>query len=150
MYKRDKKQIIILIILSFSFNPFFDLKSIKISNDILTIMSILLGFYITAISTLFGSKIIKEYGQLRDSNISYQTKLGTLLKYFKSSVYTAFFTIFFSLICSLFKGKNYLKEFHLNELASAILTSSTIVSLFLFYLLIKIFFALFYNESQKS
>lgn len=95
MYKRDKKQIIILIILSFSFNLFFDLKSIKISNDILTIMSILLGFYITAISTLFGSKIIKEYGQLRDSNISYQTKLGTLLKYFKSSVYTAFFTIFF-------------------------------------------------------
>ena len=150
MYKRDKKQIIILIILSFSFNLFFDLKSIKISNDILTIMSILLGFYITAISTLFGSKIIKEYGQLRDSNISYQTKLGTLLKYFKSSVYTAFFTIFFSLIFSLFKGKNYLKEFHLNELASAILTSSTIVSLFLFYLLIKIFFALFYNESQKS
>lgn len=150
MYKRDKKQISLLLFFSFVLNIVFNLNSIKISNDILTIMSILLGFYITAISTLFGSKIIKEYGQIRDPNISNQTKLGTLLKYFKSSIYTAFFTIFFSLVCSLFKGKVFLKEYHIKELASAVLTSSTVVSLFLFYLLIKIFFALFYNESQKN
>lgn len=149
MYKKDKILCAIIFSLSFGINYFLKLKSVNMASDILTIISILLGFYISAISTLFGSEIMHEYANVQDKKIPSQTKLGTLIKYFKNSVNIAFFTIIIALICLLFKGKDYLKEYHIKELASAVLTSSTFLSLFLFLLLMKVFFALFYNESNK-
>lgn len=149
MYKKDKVRCVCIFIIGFLINYIFNLKSISLVNEILTVISILLGFYITAVSTLFGSNIIKEYANIKDEKALSQTMLGTLIKYLKNSVLFAFFTIFVALICALFKDKNYLDKFYLKQIISSILTASTFLSLFLFLLLMKIFFALFYNEGSK-
>lgn len=64
----------------------------KIASDSITIVSIAIAIYMTAITLLIGSKIVESMGKA-DDIIKTKTKLGVLTVYLKSAVWTGIISI---------------------------------------------------------
>lgn len=108
MYKIDKIYIYLLFISVF-FISIFLLHFIKIDinnfntflnnciSNVNTFMSICVGFYLTSLSVLFSSNIIKEYNKI-DQIKTEQRMIHTLQEYFKNAIYCSLFTIVFGFI----------------------------------------------------
>ncbi len=101
MYKKDK--ICLSFVFIFTFLVFYLLK-IDVSSILestLTVISILLGFYITAISTLYGRKFINQMSKRIDKKIKTKTELMVLMNYFTASGIIAIMTIILTFIAIL-------------------------------------------------
>jgi len=100
MKGKDRIKLVLIIILSMILGIFISDKEFKAYSDIITFLSILLGFSITSISILFNSRIINLL--FKESNKSYKTELHRLKDYFKNFLYFGLFSL---VILILFPNK---------------------------------------------
>lgn len=85
MKGKDLIQFIVVIIISFIANNYFFDKSYDRYSDIITFLSIMIGFKITSLSILFNSPLKKA---LYDrENTEYRTELHRLKDFYKHSLY---------------------------------------------------------------
>lgn len=80
-------------------------KGFKLESDfttnLITFFSIVFGFYLTALSILYGSNFTKRLGEEEDPLKSTQTKLHTLIAYFQVSSFTSISSIVVLLVSNL-------------------------------------------------
>lgn len=96
VYPRDKCLFVLLFILAVYMST---INNLIISKDglevIITCFSVIFGFYLTAISTLFGSQFTQRLKNEPDKIIKTQTKLQTLIKYFRLTSFILIIGIIF-------------------------------------------------------
>jgi hypothetical protein len=97
MKGNDKIKFILIIVLSLIIGFFFSDKEFTSYSDIITFLSILLGFTITSISILFNSRILNLL--FHKINKDYRTELHRLKDYFKSFLYFSLFSLVLLIIC---------------------------------------------------
>lgn len=85
MKSNDKKILILLLLLSFPLGYFILPKCYGQFSELITFLSILIGFQITALSILFNSRILKVLYD--NKNKVYRTELHRLKSYFSYSIY---------------------------------------------------------------
>lgn len=104
MYRKDKiKLTVIFIVTTFvSFIAQWDVSVIK--SDILTVISIILGFYMAALSVLFGSKLANEMSKRVDSKNKVNSELHTALSYFRCGMQLGVATIILVILVTLSNG----------------------------------------------
>jgi hypothetical protein len=85
MKSKDKKILIFLLLLSIPIGCFIMPKSYNQFSELITFLSILIGFQITALSILFNSRILKILYD--NKNKVYRTELNRLKSYFSYSIY---------------------------------------------------------------
>lgn len=151
MYKKHKIISIIIFLgtglISFLINVEFN----SITNDILTVMSIILGFYIAALSSLFGNLTLKEMSKKIDKKITNKTELGVLLSYYKTSIIVSFIVILLSLCLMMLNGnweKTKIKEI-INCLGATTI-GFTFVSLFLMFILLMLFINILLKTNKRK
>lgn len=107
MYKQHKRKIWIICIISFvilfGVNSHID----DIDNITITAISIILGFNISALSTLSGKTCIQELSQKRDEENKTKTQLGVLKTYFSKSFTVGVTTIGYVLVKNILIKKNF-------------------------------------------
>lgn len=144
LYKRHKRMIGTLTIISFFASLLLQVNYNNITNMTATIMSIALVAYMVVMSALLGSPYAKELKGKPDSQIPTQTMLGTLAHYFRWAGRLGIITI---VISCIYKLKPFVIE---NKMISSICSalSCSIFSInILFILLIFVFLV---NSLTKS
>lgn len=142
MYKRHNIGIILLFIILFGVSYFmrFEYDKDFIAN-IITFLSILVGFSMTSLSLLFTSNVMKDFYNNIDAEDSSLTKLHRLKNYYKISVLIEISSIAFFLIISLIGLTSILQHAILGILG---------IDIYLFILLFLFFLDLFVFENSKK
>lgn len=83
MYKKDKRNLFIIFVLSVTATYFLKLNLFDISSDILSVISIILGFYFTALSVQIGNKMTVRMSHTEDVEYTSLSQLKVLMNYFK-------------------------------------------------------------------
>ncbi|WP_124098349.1 hypothetical protein [Ruminococcus sp. Marseille-P6503] len=139
MYKKHKIISVIGFITVFTISCILHIVPIKMASDILTVTSIILGFYVTALSTLFENSVIKDMAKRQDTRIKSKTELGVLLSYYKSSIMISFAVIFTSILCILLDGVSNYTICHLQNIMLSIMLGLVFISLYLMMVLINLY-----------
>lgn len=85
MKSKDKKMLILLLLISIPIGYFIIPESYSQFSELITFLSILIGFQITALSILFNSRILTVLYD--NKNNIYRTELHRLKSYFSYSIY---------------------------------------------------------------
>lgn len=96
MRGKDKTMLILLLLLSILIGYFIIPKKYNQFSELITFLSILIGFHITALSILFNSRILKVLYDKK--NKLYRTELHRLKSYFSYSIYFEIISIVVLLI----------------------------------------------------
>lgn len=96
MKSKDKKILILLLLVSLPIGYFIIPESYGQFSELITFLSILIGFQITALSILFNSRILKVLYD--NKNDVYRTELHRLKSYFSYSIYFEIISIVLLLI----------------------------------------------------
>lgn len=106
MYKRHKREIWVIGVasLTLSFVLKLDVDT-DLINSLMTVLSIVFGFNITAISTLYSRKFIINLHKIIDNEKPGQTQLQTLKNYFTISSNTTLAAIVYLVLYQLFIKK---------------------------------------------
>lgn len=163
MYKRHKTIsfviFVLCIIIVFIFS--YELPENSIASFV-TFFSIIFGFYLTAISILYGSSFAKRISSEEDPKQKTQTKLHTLIAYFRVSSYIAILSIVLLLIFSalnLSGGQEMgtdcvttigIRDFDFcwQTFMTAILMGVIVVNIYFMTILFKIFLNAFEEEAN--
>lgn len=94
MYKKHKNLIATVYITLFLLFFWINADITDLASDILTIVSITLGFYIAALTTMTGQSYLKKMNQRIDSQKKTNTELYTVLTYYRYSIVISIITIF--------------------------------------------------------
>lgn len=94
MYKKHKNFIAAVFITLFLLFFWINADITDLASDILTIVSITLGFYIAALTTMTGRSYLKRMNQRIDSQKKTSTELYTVLTYYRYSIVISIVTIF--------------------------------------------------------
>ena len=105
MYSKHKYVLLSLFVASYVFFWFLNFDITDLSPNILTIVSIILGFYIAALSTVCGTKYSKKMANQVDNRFNTKTQLQTLLDYFSISIKIGIMTIFSVIAIMLCQSK---------------------------------------------
>lgn len=139
MYKKDKYKIALLF-LTVSFLFFF--LSIEITESLMqnfiTFLSITFGFYMTSLSVLYSSKFIKKLHNEIDNKIRTQTKLHTLISYFKNSAIWSIISIIILFTYSLF-FKSVNDCIQMDPIFESLLIGILSINFLYLFLLLKVF-----------
>lgn len=147
--------IVLLIIVFFIFFistylifPFLSFHNIfkELISNIITFLSIILGFYFTCISILFSSKYMHNLKK-EDSHNKTQRLIHTLITYFKSSIYTALITIIISMLI-LITDSLHISFF--NKILFSILIALLSINFLFIILLIKVIFNIFIIQTIQG
>lgn len=128
-----------------------NIKSQALASNVLTVIAIVLGFYISAISTLYGKPYIKKMGKEQDDIIKNKTKLGVLTSYFKTSINLSLATMIASLT-GLLSCENLPAALYqsVDRIVTPLILALLCVSLYLTQLLIKQFINILINDSKMD
>ena len=111
---------------------FFPVSGIEYISSVVTILSIVFGFNITALATLFGRDLLVQLNKIIDEGTSRkQTQLHTLLAYFRYHAYSSLSILAISFVYQVI-GKSY-------ALMNAFIVASVITIIVLTGLLVRIF-----------
>lgn len=83
MYKKDKRKFLVVFFLASLATYFLKLNMFAISSDVLSVLSIILGFYFTALSVQMGNKMTVRMSHQADVEYPTISQLKVLLNYFK-------------------------------------------------------------------
>ncbi len=107
MYMFDRSVCVLFFISSFSLFLNVDVcLTESLAGNFVTIFSILLGFYMTSLSVLYGSSYTKRLYKTVDVKIDTQTLLHTLCSYFKYSVSISFISLILVVIIQAISNAN--------------------------------------------
>ncbi len=133
------------------------------TNHLITFFSIVFGFFFTALSVLFGTDFTKRLRKKEDPIKRTQTKLHTLAVYFNFSLLISLSSICLLLLISLMgltvdEQFNVMKKcFYLwkiplcwSRLLTGISLGLAVMNIMFMYLLFKVFFNGFIEESVES
>ena len=114
------------------------------ATDIITSTSILFGFSTTSASILFGSKISKLFRKQIDPNLKTQTKMKTIINYYKIHYTFCLLTI---VICIIKKSieQGFLIEIRIIDVIAITIASVTFAITFS---LVKTTIVMIYNETM--
>lgn len=143
MYNIHKVISFFIFVISFTLSYVFKLVTNNISSDILTITSIILGFYIAALASLFDNGVIKEMAHKQDKRKKSKTELGVLVTYYKSSISISFLVIILSLICLVLKKPEDGFLLIIYKSVHSLMFSLLFVSLYFMYILLSLFINIF-------
>lgn len=102
MYKNHKIEIWAIGVVSFCLSFFLGLQVDNgLLNSLMTVLSIIFGFNLTAISTLYSRKFIINLHKMIDNEMPGQTQLQTLKNYFALSSNTTLATIVYLVLYQL-------------------------------------------------
>lgn len=102
MYKRHKWLAFFIFLSTVLLSIFLDLGLSKdLVAGLITFFSVVFGFYMTAVSIVFGSNYAKRLRSEEDPIIRTKTKLHTLVYYFKFSSSLSIISIISLLLCSV-------------------------------------------------
>jgi hypothetical protein len=134
MYKRHIFLILIVFVAVFGFSYCYKLEYEKIAESAINVVSIAMGIYIAAVSSILGSKYSKKLVNINDGEHKDKTLLGVLAEYLRWAGRASMFTIVISLIniLGVFRGKGFF-----NGLIPAISFGSFSVNLIMFFLIFK-------------
>ena len=163
MYNRHWFIATLLFLACFSLSLYkeFNLQSDLIAN-LITFFSIVFGFYLTALSMLYGSNFTKRLGNEQDPLKSTQTKFHTLIAYFQISSFTSISSIVILLISNLLglykePTKPATQCFDIldyslcaQDLFIATSLGLAAINIFFMVLLFKIFFNAFIEEGDSN
>lgn len=96
MKSKDMRILVLLLLLSFPIGYFIMPESYSQFSELITFLSILIGFQITALSILFNSRILRVL--YNNKNDVYRTELHRLKSYFSYSIYFEIISIVVLLI----------------------------------------------------
>lgn len=170
MYKKDKITCSLIFFAVAITAYYFEapLNGVLIQN-LGTLFSILFGFYIAALSVLYGSAYSKRLYDRIDGEIPTQTQLHTLKKYFQASSSAAIISLIMIIVTSLVSDNSavgvmtpqlptwdfhFLKSFWISIQTglvwSALLLSMTSANLYLALRLLKVLLAGFVEEAKNK
>lgn len=109
--------------------------------NVITLLSILIGFSMTSLSLLFTSNAVKDFYNDIDAENSSLTKLHRLKNYYKVSVLIEFSSVIFLLFMSLI---------NLNNIFQHVILGILGIDIYLFILLFLFFLDLFVYENSKK
>jgi hypothetical protein len=152
MYSKHKIILIIIFIVSFIMSFIFDCKlDDNIIQNLITFFSIVFGFYLTAISTLYGTKYLKKLNSKIDNyKKKSQTQLQTLRDYFKYSCYWGLFSITVLILCQFFQFGNFELYNNLRKILICTIISISTGNIVFIILLLKIFLNGFISEAMEK
>lgn len=151
MYKKHKIIAWAIFLVTGCIAYCFNVNSYEIISNILTIVSIILGFYITALSSLFGNEKLREMAKKQDKQLEAKTELGVMLTYYRMSIYVSFFVITLSIILMMLGNNHYETIFNeLIKILVSIVIGLTFDSLFLMFILLMLFINILNDVSKKK
>lgn len=132
-----------------------DLNTSSLTDGILTMTSIILGFYITAISTFYGKNYMFRLSKEIDPINKTKTKLYVLICYFKTSVFFSLTVIVFTILNSMLSEKLNNQHFSavysiIIKLLNPIIVGMVILNIIMMWLLFKNFIYGLKNEADES
>ena len=151
MYK-EHKRIAFIIFISISIVDWLaKIKYDAVFEIVLTVTSIILGFYIAALSSLFGNRTLRKMGKVQDTRIKHKTQLGVLLTYYRFSVVVSVVTIILSLILMMIikSSREMICEEFINILGS-LLIGLTFASVYLMYKLLMLFITILKDSNKEK
>lgn len=147
MYKSDKVIISTIFVVLFMLFFLLEINVYEATDSIITIVSILLGFYMTAISTIYGKKFIHDMAIKVDKKLVNKTELKILINYFQNSVVFAVITMGVSLVIKLtYIYTNVIVKYVFNIISFSVVPLLAI-SLYLMLRLFKLFMNGLYKEA---
>lgn len=150
MYKKHKTIAFILFITVSIIACFSKITYDNVAEIVLTVISIILGFYIAALSSLFGNRILSEMGKVQDSKIKHKTQLGVLLSYYRFSIIISVITILLSLVLMMIikSSREMICEEFISILGSLII-GLTFTSIYLMFKLLMLFIEILRDSNKK-
>lgn len=150
MYKEHKTVAFILFIAVIIISYFSKIAYDNVVEIILTVISIILGFYIAALSSLFGNSTLREMGKVQDNKLKHQTQLGVLLAYYRFSVIISVVTIILSLILMMIikSTREVICEEFISGLGSLII-GLTFTSVYLMFKLLMLFIKILRDSNKR-
>ena len=111
MYKKHKIISCFLAVFLFVLSFFLQVRlNESVISSLITVFSIVFGFYMTSISVLYGTGYIKKLYKKTDPQKKEQTELHTLQEYFSKSCHWSLLSIFVLLIFLLIAHEDIHKE----------------------------------------
>lgn len=101
MYSKHRNILILLFVATMVFVRCFDLQYFSHSSDALTVVSIILGLYFTALSIQLGSKMTIRMSHAADVKQKNHSQLDVLLQYFKYAFLLGFWGICLTLLAEM-------------------------------------------------
>lgn len=154
MNKVHKRTAILLFLFPYIFFIVLDMDISGLYSNVLTIVSILLGFYMAALSTMYGKQHIKNLYCQIDQNKKTNTKLHTLINYFKWSVKLGICTVFISIGSMVIESliKRYSCEWipYLLRIVSSAVVPLLMVDFYFMWQLLKAFFVGLIEEAREK
>ena len=143
MYKRHIIVLIIIFLCStiFSYYAKIDYLHNNFLSNLITFLSITVGFIITSISILFSSNTIKNFYNEVDKEKNTITKLHRLKNYYNFAVLTAIISVVIALLLSLFEKQIVVFHFILGVLA---------INVYIFIIMFSLLLNLFVFENSKK
>jgi len=105
MYKKHKIGIGVILVIAFSICYFLALDFSDIIGDIISAISIILGFSIAALTSMLGRDYLTAMQKRVDKQNQTQTELFTVMKYYKFNVCVNIVTIIILIFYKAFIGK---------------------------------------------
>lgn len=146
IYNPDKKRMIYIGVVVFVIAYCFSLDIIKISGELLTVVSILLAFNTTAIATLWDKPILRSMHNTSDSIVTYRSQLGVLLSYFKLTFITQILLLILILTYMWFYDINMVYINAIKPILSYSLIAILICNFYNIYIVFKIFIQALQNN----
>lgn len=151
------KRILFLSFFTVGFLSYFlNIPFEKIASDSITVVSIAIAVYMTAITLLIGNKIVESMGKT-DSFIKTKTKLGVLVTYLKSAVLVGVLSILDCCFLKIYtvEDPNQLEGcfknlYEIYKIVSAIGLALFITTLLFMLLIFKFIATTILNQSRQS
>lgn len=148
MYKRDKVVMTVIFIFLFIICFTFKIDMLGVIDSIITILSILIGFYMTAIATMYGKRFIRDMSKRQDKRLRNKTELKVMINYFYTSIIFNIVTILMSLIVKIINiYTNDIMNF-IVIIVSSCVAGFLIISIYLMFRLLKLFMNGLYTEAK--
>lgn len=150
MYKSHKIIVVAIFLVTGLISWFAHIEFYNVVSNLLTITSIILGFYIAALASLFGNEALKKMGQKQDKQIKSKTELGVLLSYYRKSIIVSFIVIVLAILLNVFEKFADQTFFCLvYNAVGSVTISLTFVSLFLMFILLMMFIKILMTTNKQ-
>lgn len=157
MYKKDKILLLIVWIISFVVSYAFSFSySVDVSGQIITILSIFFGFYVTSAALVASSHIFSELHSIEDKRGDRRLS-HTLRDYYKFGFSTLLIGIILFLLVSFFTTtdrigymRSILTDFDKAILLNAFASAQLVICLTFSFIHTHLFMILFNNEAYSK
>ena len=149
LYKRHRILLVILLLLSYTFAWSYNVPFKLIASDTITLNSIAIAVYMTAITLLIGSKTADAMKK-PDYEIKTKTQAGVLIAYLKRAMLVGIFSILDSFAVKMYCNEELLTQKpYVYKVISSVGFALLSLTIFFMWLIFRFISTVIINESHR-